>query len=157
MKVMIKSSRAGSVGGWYCFALLDDASKAYWYLSSRTYLSDRSHVECLGHYILQFHTAGDILNTQKLSSWSRSAGMLLDGRTDSPASSRLLHSILDQARDVLSHVSFFIRRLQMDDFVHAEMLFNLPWQASAYSFRDISLHYPDIRLFASTLKDNGSY
>jgi hypothetical protein len=44
----------------------------------------------------------------------------------------------------------------MDVVVHAEMIFNSPWQVGAHSLRDISLHYPSIRLFASMLVDDGS-
>ena len=40
----------------------------------------------------------------------------------------------------------------MNMFAHAETLFNSPWQASAHLLRDISLHYPGIRLFTSALK-----
>lgn len=34
---------------------------------------------------------------------------------------------------------------------HVDMLFNVPWQGSAHSLLDISLHYPNIRLLKLTL------
>lgn len=48
MKEMMKPNRAGSVGRWYCFTLLEVANEAHWYLVERIHMSGRILSQMLG-------------------------------------------------------------------------------------------------------------
>ena len=45
----------------------------------------------------------------------------------------------------------------MNGLLHGKTTLDLPWQLSSHSLRDIGLHYPGPRLFASMLVKDGSW